>query len=107
MANAQGLRNLMENTRRLEREDMYWHAFRRLCALEGLHFDDPLERDSYDVLNADEEIRTEKHGRTTEASRMTRPVHDLSSYQPHGRTIDKKHANSAALVTSHAQSVSI
>ena len=63
------LRNLMSNARRLEREDVYWLAFRRLCALEGMSLDDPLERDFYDVLNAYEELLTEKNGRTTKANR--------------------------------------
>ena len=31
--------------------------------------DDPLERDFYDVLNAYEELLTEKNGRTTKANR--------------------------------------
>jgi len=63
------LRNLMGNARRLGREDAYWLAFRRLCALEGMRLDDPLERDFYDVLNAYEELLTEKNGRTTKANR--------------------------------------
>jgi hypothetical protein len=69
MTDAKGLRNLMENARRLGRDDIYWLAFRRLCSLEGMNFDDPLERDFYDVLNAYEELLTEKNGRTTKASR--------------------------------------
>ncbi len=63
------LRNLMQNARRLDRDDIYWQAFRRLCSLEGMIYDDPLERDFYDVLNAYEELLTLKHGRTTKASR--------------------------------------
>ncbi len=69
MADRDGLRNLMENAKRLERDDIYWLAFKRLCSLEGMAYDDPLERDFYDVLNAYEELLTEKHGRTTKASR--------------------------------------
>ncbi len=69
MADKNALRNLMENAKRLERDDIYWLAFKRLCSLEGMAYDDPLERDFYDVLNAYEELLTEKHGRTTKASR--------------------------------------
>lgn len=64
-----GLRNLMDNARQLDRDDVYWRAFRRLCSLEGMQYDDPLERDFYDVLNAYEELLTLKHGRTTKATR--------------------------------------
>lgn len=69
MTDAQGLRNLMDNARRLGREDIHRLAFRRLCSLESASFDDPLARDFYDVLNAYEELLTEKNGRTTKASR--------------------------------------
>ncbi len=65
----EALRSLMVNARRLEREDIYWLAFRQLCSLEGMHFEDAMERDFYDVLNAYEELLTEKNGRTTRASR--------------------------------------
>lgn len=69
MNDGKRLRNLMENARRLDRNDVYWQAFRRLCSLEGMNCDDPLERAFYDVLNAYEELLTEKHGRTTKAMR--------------------------------------
>lgn len=69
MVDKDALRNLMENAKRLEREDVYWLAFKRLCSLEGIAYDDPLVRDFYDVLNAYEELLTEKHGRTTKATR--------------------------------------
>lgn len=69
LADRDALRNLMENARRLNRDDVYWQAFRRLCSLEGMQYDDPLERDFYDVLNAYEELLTLKHGRTTKAAR--------------------------------------
>ena len=69
MSDIKALRNLMANAKRLERDDVYWLAFKRLCSLEGMAFDDPLERDFYDVLNAYEELLTEKNGRTTKASR--------------------------------------
>ncbi len=63
------LRNLMANAKRLERDDVWWEAFRRLCALEGMDQADPLHRDFYETLAAYEELLTEKNGRTTRASR--------------------------------------
>lgn len=69
MTDPAGLRNLMANARRLDREDVYLNAFRRLSELEGLDLSDPLERDFYQVLNAYEQLLTEKNGRTTKASR--------------------------------------
>ena len=69
MTDAGALRNLMDNARQLEREDIYCHAFKRLCALEGIAYDDPLFREFFHVLNAYEELLTEKHGRMTKANR--------------------------------------
>ena len=69
MTDPAGLRNLMNNARRLSREEIYMHAFKRLCELEGLNLGDPLEREFYQVLNAYEELLTEKNGRTTKANR--------------------------------------
>lgn len=63
------LRALMSNARRLNREDIYWEAFRRLCSIEGQGSNSPLERDFYHVLNAYEELLTQKNGRTTKANR--------------------------------------
>lgn len=74
MTDKTGLRNLMKNARRGDREDMYWLAFKQLCSLEGMKLDDPLERDFYDVLNAYEELLTEKNGRTTRATRTRRKL---------------------------------
>jgi hypothetical protein len=66
---AKGLRTLMANARRLGREDIYWRAFGRLCALEGISESDPLLRDFAQTLAAYEELLTQKNGRTTRASR--------------------------------------
>ncbi len=52
MTDRAGLRNLMDNAKRLGRDDVYWAAFNRFCALEGIVHDDPLTRDFYNVLNA-------------------------------------------------------
>ncbi len=45
MTDRAGLRNLMDNAKRLGRDDVYWAAFKRFCALEGIVHDDPLTRD--------------------------------------------------------------
>ncbi len=63
------LRNLMVNAKRLGRDDVWWEAFRRLCAIEGMDQTDPLHRGFYETLAAYEELLTEKNGRTTRASR--------------------------------------
>ena len=72
ITDATSLRNLMENANRLDRQDVYWLAFKQLCSLEGMSLNDPLEREFYDVLNAYEELLTEKNGRTTKATRTRR-----------------------------------
>jgi hypothetical protein len=66
---ADGLRQLMVNARRLGRTDVYWKAFGRLCALQGMSEGDPLHRDFAQTLAAYEELLTDKNGRTTRASR--------------------------------------
>jgi hypothetical protein len=63
------LRNLMANAKRLNRDDIWREAFRRLCALDGIDQTDPLHRDFYQTLAAYEQLLTEKNGRTTPASR--------------------------------------
>ena len=69
LTDAKALHTLMTNARRLGNEDVYWLAFKRVCSLEGLSLEDPLEREFFDVLNAYEELLTEKNGRTTKANR--------------------------------------
>lgn len=69
MTDPQRLRVPMRNAERLGRPDVKDNAFRRLCVLEGVACEDPLERDFYTTLNAYEELLTEKNGRTTKASR--------------------------------------
>jgi hypothetical protein len=66
---ADGLRQLMANARRLCRTDIYWKAFGQLCALQGMSKSDPLHRDFAQTLAAYEELLTDKNGRTTRASR--------------------------------------
>ena len=57
---ADALRRLMANAKRLHRDDIWREAFLRLCALEGGNQDDPLHRDFYATLAAYEELLTEK-----------------------------------------------
>jgi hypothetical protein len=66
---ANGLRQLMTNARRLGRTDVYWKAFGQLCVLQGISESDPLHRDFAQTLAAYEELLTDKNGRTTRASR--------------------------------------
>ena len=63
------LRQGMKNAKDHQRMDLYWQAFRRLCEVEGLNYDDPLEREFYSTLAAYEELLSEKNGHTTRASR--------------------------------------
>lgn len=46
------LRNLMENMRHFDRDDVHWLAFRQRFSLEGMKVDDPSECNLYEVLNA-------------------------------------------------------
>lgn len=63
------LRTLMQNARRMGREDIWRQAFDQLCSLEGAGLADPLERAFYRTLAAYEELLTEKNRRVTRASR--------------------------------------
>ncbi len=63
------LRTLMENAKRLGRDDIWREAFRRLCSLEGATQTDPLHRDFYETLAAYEYLLSRKNGRATRASR--------------------------------------
>jgi hypothetical protein len=63
------LREGMKNAKARQRMDIYWQAFRRLCEIEGLNYDNSLEREFYSTLAAYEELLSEKNGKTTKASR--------------------------------------
>src|SRR4051812_3245719 len=63
------LRTLMQNAKRLGRDDIWREAFRKLCSLEGTDQTDPLNRDFYQTLAAYEQLLTLKNGRATRASR--------------------------------------
>jgi hypothetical protein len=72
---ANSLRTLMGNARRLGREDVYWKAFGRLCALQGISHSDPLHREFAQTLAAYEELLiTQKNARTTRASRTRQKI---------------------------------
>ena len=66
----QQLLNLISNSKRLGREDIKNNALKRLCELEGVNVNEPLERDFFQVLAAYEYMLTEKNGRTTKATRV-------------------------------------
>lgn len=66
---ASQLRTLMENAKRMGRDDVWREAFDRLCSLEGADKEDPLERGFYQTLAAYEQLLTQKNRRATRASR--------------------------------------
>ena len=70
------LRKLMANAKRMSREDVYIDAFRRVCELQGMNYDDPLERDFHATLTAYEELLAEKHGHKQPASYTRRKLRD-------------------------------
>jgi hypothetical protein len=63
------LRTLMENAKRMGREDIWRQAFDQFCSLEGADKEDPLERAFYRTLGAYEQLLTQKNRRATRASR--------------------------------------
>jgi hypothetical protein len=72
--NAKELRNFMANAKRLGRDDLWREAFKRLCGLEGLNYDDQLDRDFYEMLAAYEELLAAKHGKRIGANRTRRKL---------------------------------
>ena len=59
----------MANAKRLEEVEVYNHAFRRRCEIEGTDIDDPLHSRFMEVLAAYEGLLEEKHGRRQPAGR--------------------------------------
>ena len=60
-----------------KRQDVYAAAFCRMCRIaraENDDRDDPLVRDFHETLAADQQILTEKNGRTTSASRTRKKI---------------------------------
>ena len=69
--------NLMDNARRMGREDVYQAAFARKCELESDGQDDPndpLVRDFWMTVAAYEQLLSEKNERRTAASRTRQKV---------------------------------
>jgi hypothetical protein len=69
--------NLMNNARRLGRDDIYQLAFARKCELEGAANDDPndpLVRDFWITVSAYEQLLSNKNGRRTAAARTRQKV---------------------------------
>jgi hypothetical protein len=79
--NPKDLRNLMANAKRLGHEDIWREAFRRLCVLEGLNYDDPLEQDFYAMLTAYEELLTAKNGKRQPAIRTRQKLRNKGVVQ--------------------------
>jgi hypothetical protein len=63
------LKTVMENARRLKRDDVYKLAVRQLCRVEGRNIEDPLEAEFAIVMRALEEALTEESGRTKRLNR--------------------------------------
>ncbi len=63
------LRTLMQNAKRMGREDIWRQAFDQLCSLEGATQTDPLDRAFYRTLAAYEQLLTQKNRRATRACR--------------------------------------
>jgi hypothetical protein len=63
------LRTLMQNAKRMGREDIWREAFDQLCSLEGATQTEPLDRAFYSTLAAYEQLLTQKNRRATRASR--------------------------------------
>ena len=68
------LQQIMRNAKTAGREDIYNEAFHRRCQLEGVDYDDPLEREFYATLAAYEELLTEKNGKKTPANYTRRAL---------------------------------
>lgn len=62
------LRTLMQNAKRLGRDDIWREALQRLCVLESEGWTDPLDREFQATLVAYEQLLSERNGRPTRAS---------------------------------------
>lgn len=62
------LRTLMQNAKRLGRDDIWREALQRLCVLESADQPDPLHQEFHATLVAYEQLLSEKNGRPTRAS---------------------------------------
>jgi len=75
------LKKLMANAKRQGREDVFREALVRRCELEGIDYEDPVEREFLGVLAAYEEFLKERNGRTTTASYTRRKMRDKGVIQ--------------------------
>lgn len=92
---AEAVRQLMKNAKRVGQEAVYWEAFNRLCELEGkllaqtslgggtrdVDQSDPLYRDFCATLAAYEELLTAKNGKTTKANRTRQKLRNKGLLQ--------------------------
>ena len=72
------LQTIMENARSQNNETAYRTAFKRLCEVEGMNYDDPLHQDFYKVLAAYEQLLFEKHGKNQKAGYTRRKLKEHS-----------------------------
>jgi hypothetical protein len=75
------LKQIMKNAKKLGREDVYLEALVQRCKLEGVDFDDPVEREFVGVLAAYEEFLKQRNGKTTVASYTRRKMRDKGVVQ--------------------------
>ena len=63
------LRTLMENAKRLGRDDIWGQTFRQSCVLQGKNQNDALSQGFYEMLAAYEGLLSQKNGKNTVATR--------------------------------------
>ncbi len=69
LSNVKDAQAYLDNVKRLERQDLYPAAFRRLCELEGQNHDDPLDLDFWRAIAAAEEVLRQERGKTVRLAR--------------------------------------
>jgi hypothetical protein len=70
-------RNLMANAQKMDRQDVYQAAFRRLGQIEGKNHDDPVIRAFWAAISAVEEVIRQKHGKALKAGYTRRKVAEV------------------------------
>lgn len=75
------LKKLMVNARRQGRQDVYLEALVRRCELEGVDYEDPVEREFLGVLAAYEEFLADRNGKATSASYTRRKMREKGIIQ--------------------------
>ncbi|KZK75751.1 hypothetical protein PsAD46_05487 [Pseudovibrio sp. Ad46] len=81
MTDPVSLRVLLENAKRLNRDDIADACRERLYELEGIDHDDPIERRLWQAVAAYEETLREKHGRKQKASYTRRKIASKGAIQ--------------------------